>query len=246
VQVAGAIARYRAREEHAFYLAMSGVFLLLVLVGFCPSYYFRGRVPPHGPLVPMTPLVHLHALLFSSWVVLYAVQTALVARRRITVHRLLGVLGVLLASAMVVVGTLTALHQAARGSGPPSVPPLVWLAVPLLDIPVFAVLAGWAVLSRRTPQVHKRLMLITMVALMSPPVARIPVPAFLPELVVNVVLPDLGLVALAAWDVRSRGALHPVTLLAGSVLVAGQVLRVPLSGTEPWLHFERWAVSLVA
>lgn len=246
MQVSGSIARSTLKEERAFFVGMGGAFVLFVLLGFGPSYFLRGRVTPYTPLFSLTPLIHFHALLFSSWVLLYVVQTALVATRRVGLHRRLGLAGALLAPLMVVVGTLTALHQAVRGSGPPSVPPLSWLAVPLFDMPAFAILVSLALRSRRKPQVHKRLMFIASVALMSAPVARIPVPSFLPELVVNVALPDFGLLALAAWDVRSRGKLHPVTAMAGGLLVAIQILRFEIAATGPWLRFAGWAVSLVA
>ncbi len=245
MQVSPPLARSRTLEERTFFVGMAGVFLLLVFLGFAPSYYLRGIVKPYAPLVPPTPLVHLHALLFSSWVVLFVIQTGLVAVRRTDLHRRLGVSGAVLAVAMVIVGTLTALHQAARGSGPPVLPPLTWLAVPLFDIPVFAVLVGSALARRRKPQIHKRLMFVAMVGLMSPAIGRMPTPSFLSDYVVTFVLPDLGLLALAAWDLRSGGRVHRVTVLAGGFLVATQLLRVLIWRTAPWLAFARWAVALV-
>ena len=229
-----------------FFVGMAGVFLLLVFLGFAPSYYLRGIVQPYAPLFPPTPLVHLHALLFSSWVALFVVQTGLVAVRRTDLHRRLGVLGVVLAITMVIVGTLTALRQAMRGSGPPSLPPLTWLAVPLFDILVFGALVGTALGMRRKPEIHKRLMFVTMVALMSPAIGRMPTPSFLNDYIVTFVLPDLGLLALAAWDFRSGGRVHRVTVLAGGFLVASQLLRVVIWRTAPWLAFARWAVALVS
>src|SRR5689334_6238025 len=240
------LARTRTLHERTFFVGMAGVFLLLVFLGFAPSYYLRGIVKPYAPLVSPTPLVHLHALLFSSSVALFVLQTGLVAVRRTDLHRRLGVLGVVLAVAMVIVGTLTALHQAERGSGPPSLPPLTWLAVPLFDILVFAALVGTALAVRRKPQIHKRLMFVTMVALMSPAIGRMPTPSFLNDYIVTFVLPDLGLLALAAWDLRSAGRVHRVTVLAGGFLVASQLLRVLIWRTAPWLAFARWAVALVS
>jgi hypothetical protein len=246
MRVSPQLARTRILEERTFFVGMAGVFLLLVFLGFAPSYYLRGIVRPYAPLVPPTPLVHLHALLFSSWVALFVVQTGLVAARRTDLHRRLGVLGVVLASAMILVGTLTALRQAARGSGPPSLPPLTWLAVPFFDILVFAVLVGAALALRRKPQSHKRLMFVTMVALMSPAIGRMPTPSFLNDYVVTFVLPDLGLLALAAWDLRASGRVHRVTVLAGGFLIMSQVVRVLIWSSAPWLAFARWAVALVS
>jgi hypothetical protein len=89
-------------------------------------------------------------------------------------------------------------------------------------------------------------MFVTMVALMSPAIGRMPTPSFLSDYVVTFVLPDLGLLALAAWDLRSGGRIHRVTVLAGGFLVASQLLRVLIWRTAPWLAFARWAVALVS
>ena len=58
-------------------------------------------------------------------------------------------------------------------------------------------------------------------------------------------LADLFIVALAVWDVRSRGRLHPATLLGGIAIIASQPLRLALSGTPAWNQFAAWAVALV-
>ena len=42
---------------------------------------------------PITPLVHAHGALFSAWVLLFIMQTALVAQHRVAVHRRLGIAG---------------------------------------------------------------------------------------------------------------------------------------------------------
>jgi hypothetical protein len=57
---------------------------------------------------------------------------------------------------------------------------------------------------------------------------------------------DLFIVVLAAWDFKSRGRLHPATLVGGLVLIASQPLRLALSGTPAWLAFAAWATGLVA
>jgi hypothetical protein len=53
---------------------------------------------------------------------------------------------------------------------------------------------------------------------------------------------DLFVVALAVYDFRARGRLHPATLWGAAVVVASQPLRVWL-GLQPW--FEAFARGLV-
>src|ERR1041385_1401744 len=106
-------------------------------------------------------------------VLLFIVQVSLVAKRRVRVHQRLGIAGGVLAALVVVVGVLTALYAAAREVTPgPS--PLAFLVVPLGDMLVFAVLIGLALYFRRKLQVHKRLMLLAAINLLTPAIARIP------------------------------------------------------------------------
>jgi hypothetical protein len=58
-------------------------------------------------------------------------------------------------------------------------------------------------------------------------------------------LADLFIVALAAWDLASRGRLHPTTLWGGLAIVVSQPLRLVLSGTAAWLAFAHGAVGLL-
>jgi hypothetical protein len=65
----------------------------------------------------------------------------LIAARRADLHRRLGIGGAVLAGLMLVVGHLTAVAAARQGVTPPGgPPPLVFLAVPLGALVVFAIL----------------------------------------------------------------------------------------------------------
>jgi hypothetical protein len=56
---------------------------------------------------------------------------------------------------------------------------------------------------------------------------------------------DLFVVALAIWDFRTRGRLHPVTLWGGLLIIVSQPLRFFVSDTGLWLAFARWATGLL-
>ena len=47
----------------------------------------------------------------------------------------------------------------------------------------------------------------------------------------------LFIVALAIWDSRTRGALHPVTRWGGLALIVSLPVRLALAGTAAWLAF---------
>lgn len=235
----------RLRAERIFYSGMALVMLAMIFAGFAPNFYLRGAVPSAIPLQPMTPLVVAHGVVFSAWVLLFAAQAGLVSAGRTDLHRRLGMAGLPILLAMIVIGLFTSLHGVARASGPPIVPPLAWLAIPLLDIPVFAGLIGAALWLRRRPQVHKRLMLIAMVGMLSPAAGRLPPPPFVPVELAFFVVPDLFLLALVGWDLASRGRLHPATLIGGAILIGSQAFRLAVWQTDAWLAFAGWAAGLV-
>ena len=153
----------------------------------------------------------------------------------------MGVVGAIIAVLMVVVGTTTAIIRAKQGAGPPGgPPPLVFLAIPLADMAVFASLVGAGLSFRRRSDVHKRLMLLAMISLLPAAIARLPFdllkagpPAFFG-------LADLFLVPCLLYDLFARGRVHRATAWGGLVIVASQPLRLMIGGTDAWLAFARW------
>ncbi|MEO7673995.1 MAG: hypothetical protein ABIU09_07945, partial [Pyrinomonadaceae bacterium] len=125
------------RSDRRIFLAVAILFPVIVLIGFGPSYYVRFAFD--RPPVPSM-LVHLHGLLMTSWVVFFIAQVLLIRTKRQKVHMKLGLLGVALATLMVVVGFFTAAAAAKNGSAstPPGIPPLAFFVVPFFDIIMFA------------------------------------------------------------------------------------------------------------
>jgi hypothetical protein len=230
------------RRDRRFFTGMAVAAALTVLAGFAPSYYLKsvlGRPSVTG-LATLSPLLHLHGLVFTAWIALFLVQTRLVAVRRVAFHRRLGVAGGLLAIGMVVVGLMTAIDAARRGAAPPSGPPgLVFLAVPFFDLVVFSALVGAALAFRRRPDTHRRLMLVATLSILTPAIARLPgVIAGGP--LAFFALTDLFVVACLVYDKVTRGRVHPAFWWAGGLLLASQVGRLAISGTSAWLAFATW------
>ena len=119
-------------QDRIFYSGMAILLALTVFAGFAPTFYLRAwfDCPVYSGERTLPPLAYVHGAVFSGWVVLFIVQAALVATRRVAMHRRLGMAGVLLAAAMIVVGLRAAFGAAARGSAPPGVDAITLLAVP--------------------------------------------------------------------------------------------------------------------
>ena len=169
-------------------------------------------------------------------------QPALVAVRRTDLHRRLGVVGGVLATAMMVMALLVTIDLGRRNVGPPGVPPLVFLVVPFSTLIVFPLLIGAALWWRRKPDIHKRLMLIGTLELTPAGIARWAVFAPYGPLA-YFGLSDLFVLAMLAYDRATRGRFHPATIWGGLFLVASQVLRIAIGGTETWQSFAKWLIS---
>ena len=52
------------RFDHLFFPGIAWIMLIIVFVGFAPSYYLAGGV--RAPLPSLA--IHIHAVLFSSWI----------------------------------------------------------------------------------------------------------------------------------------------------------------------------------
>jgi hypothetical protein len=125
------------------------------------------------------------------------------------------------------------------------VPPLQFLIVPLFDMLLLGTCVTLAIVGRSDPQAHKRWMVLATVNLLGAAFARWPGVAELANPLVYFGLADLFIVALAAWDLRSRGRLHRATLWGGLAIIVSQPLRFALSATPGWLAFAGWATGLV-
>ena len=222
--------------DRAFYSSMAISMALLVLVGFGPTFYFRslfGAPLTVSGSAELTAMTRLHGALFSVWVLLFIVQTALVAARRVAVHRRMGVAGVVLAAAMVVVGVSTAISAAARGSAPPGADALTFLVVPLFDMVLFAGFIVAAVRARRNKEAHKRLMLLAYVSIITAAIARLPgVLPYGPLMFFG--LSYIYVLVAIIYDRTTRGRIHPVYVWGGAVLLLSVPLRLAISTTAAW------------
>jgi hypothetical protein len=239
-------ARVRAPGAHdrAFYSGMAIAMALTVFVGFAPTFYLRslfGAPVSVTGATTLTPLTQIHGAVFTAWVVLFIVQTALVASRRVAVHRRMGVAGAVLAAAMIALGIATAVAAARRGSAAPGMEPLAFLVIPVFDLVLFAGFVTAALLSRRNRETHKRLMLLAYVSIIVAAFGRFPgIIAFGPPAVM--VLSLLPVVAGMIYDFVSRGRVHRVYIWGGALVALSFPGRLALASTPAWHAFAKWLV----
>lgn len=224
------------RSDRPFYTVMAAAIALTVFAGFAPTFYLRGMFETK----PLSNLLILHGILFTSWILLLFVQVRLVAAKRTHIHRKLGVAAGMLAAVMPVVGILAAIASAKKGFTPPGgPPPLVFMAIPLADMIIFPTLVGLGLYFRRRTDIHRRLMLLATVAIMTPAVARLHflrpygLPAFLG-------VTDLFVLTCIVYDRVKNGRFHPAFLWGGLFIIVSHPLRIAFAGTPAWHAFATW------
>ena len=234
---------YTQRSERRFFSGMAVAIIVIALAGFARTYFLRPVFPAPTPALPsLSPLIHLHGMLFTGWVLLFLLQVRLIATRRAGLHRRIGAAGGALAAVMLVVGVLTSIDAVSRKIAPFGMDPRRFLIVPLFAVGLFALFVGAGILARRDPQSHKRWMLLGTIAMLPPAIARWVLLLGLGPPVVFAVA-TLLLVPLFIWDWKKLGRLHPVTLWAGLILIVSGPLRLALAQTDGWLWIANWLVE---
>jgi hypothetical protein len=232
-----------------FFPGMAIAAAATVFFGFAPTYYLKSfthtAVYPTGlPVSPSLPgLVHVHAIVFTAWILLFLVQTILIAADRLHLHRRLGVTGAVLALFMVVVGVMTAIKGARDGWNPggPYPDSLAFLIVGLIDVVIFAGFVSAGLYFRRRPELHKRLMLLATVGgLMWPAITRMPYVAGQPILMFGL-LASLVL-ASAVHDFCRRSPVRLVSLWGGLLILAAFPIRVAIGLTDSWHLVAAWLI----
>src|SRR5215471_3820945 len=84
----------------------------VAFLGFAPTYW----LPLAHRTFSASPVIHFHGLLFFTWTLYFVTQTWLAASGRVVNHRAFGIVGVSIATAMVIFGvfaTVTSMNNAA-------------------------------------------------------------------------------------------------------------------------------------
>jgi hypothetical protein len=238
-------------ESRNFYMWMAGAFVLVAFAGFTPTYWAKVA----SGTFHAAPIIHIHGTLLFTWTCFFFVQTALVASGRTLDHRAWGLAGISLFTVMmcsILVGEATVLKRdEALGFGDAA---RRFAAVTLCAWPLMAAMFTLGVVNIRKPEVHKRLMVLLMVGIMTPAIARVFLTFFAPPGLAGppppfVSIPpglvaDLLLVVAMVHDWRTRGRPHPVYVYGGLALLAEQVGAVALSTTAAWMHIAKAFQSL--
>lgn len=227
------------RTDATFYLVMAIASTCLVFLGFARTYYLK----PFFGTPALRPLLHLHGVVFTVWMLIFVTQTALIASNRRALHRRLGYAAGIFACAMVALGLLVAFSAERLGHGNSLADSETVFLISLGDILTFVVFLGAGFLWRRNPEAHQRLMLLAVVAgLLSAAIPRAPLIGGHPA---AMGITGLGfLFAGPIYDLITRHRIHPAYIWGCIFSLATFVpVRIALASTPGWHHIARWLVG---
>jgi hypothetical protein len=241
-----------------FYLYLSLACLTIAVLGFVPTYWMQ---LPLGTFTG-TPLLHVHGLLFTAWLLLLVGQNWRISQGRLDHHRAWGLAGVALATMIFMIGVTTAIvglgERYAAGMAEAG---RTFLVVPLFSILVFYGFFIAAIANLRRPEWHRRFIFVATAAMLVPAIARVffiarngwapgirpgaVPPAPIGASLYAIVAANAVIVAGMVYDWRSRRRVHPAWLYGIAVFLGGAMLRGPLAGTQAWQSFADWTTRLV-
>lgn len=236
------ITHRRVFAPDARFFAITGIVMALINVGAFSFFAAMGISSFRATIA-----VHVHAILFMGWVLLFVCQVSLGAAGSLALHRKLGWLAVGWALAMVIVGTLSTIWSAQKAAVPFFFLPAQFVLMNPLSVVLFAALLSGAVAKRRDRAWHPRLIICGMAAIMGPSLGRLlPAPLLMYSMLTAVFI---GMVAFPiAGMIRDKlryGHVHPawwlglVSLLLlqlatetlGRSAIAGAIYSSVVAGT---------------
>lgn len=225
----------RLAGERRFFFGMSVVIFATIVTGFGSQLVTRRVWFTDFPWQ-----VHVHAAVFSSWMILYLVQNWLVADgSNVGLHRRLGWLGAAIAAVMVPLGLVATLMAIARGAINGVFPLGLFLALDVLHILGFGALTCAAIRLRAQPGWHKRLMLCAAVLATAPALSRLfgllPLGTSTPVAVVATL--TLFVLAGIAFDLVAWRRVHRAYWWGAGVVVLVELLVVPIGFSRPVVSF---------
>lgn len=220
-------------------------FVAILLIVTIVIYGFSHTVGD-GLLHPKKPpprILYFHAALASGWLLLLLVQTSLARLRQIRLHKSLGILGLCIGAAMPVVTLATRYVDLHAGDGAP-IDEIAFSTVTFNDMLCFSTAFALAMIWRKKPEFHRRLIYIAACCLTVPAFARMPEALVIPPwwYLYADVLVVLGMLR----DVITERRIHRVYAVGLPLLALCQASAMALFLTAPsgWIGVLRWLLNL--
>lgn len=234
------------------FVGMALWFIAIVLAGFIPDSMMKLAMIRAGARAPFPVVLHVHAVLMGSFLLLVLAQTVMVATGRCALHKQVGIAAFVLVPALVLVGLIVAptmYYQVWGGAhfGPPEVQAALAPVVPLLENilllqisagVLFAVFMTIALRARRTQSgLHKRMVFLATAVPLGAAIDRMSwLPSTMPA---SPLATDVYVLAALAplfiWDLVRHQRVHRAYWLFLGIYVPAAAM-VAAAWDKPWWH----------
>jgi hypothetical protein len=231
------------KAERIFFGGMAVLLCAVVFAGFFRTFFGAGFVEAPLP----SPILPVHGVVFTAWMVLFLAQAALVSARRVAWHRSLGIAAFCLPPLMIALGVMAAVDALGRGVRIGTLDPATSLAIPLWNITAFAIVIFAAWRARRRPDAHKRLVLLATIGLSDAALGRLPWAQMgIPTAAGAVIGLAVLILLVVAWDLLALRRVHRSTMWAAPLVFAAGAFAVPIGMTSAWHGLARFLTRVVA
>jgi hypothetical protein len=233
--------RPKGGARQRLYVAAALMTTALAVVGFWPTYFgplLSGGVPQHrtasNVFEAATSVIHVHAVVYVLWLLLFVLQVVFAASGRIALHMRVG--RWLMAYGLVLIGAglmVASEGFAARLATGDVFGAQRWLFGILRELAFFApfLVAGW--IYRHQPEIHKRLMIVATLILVVPAVGRMTFLGTPPPLWKYMVVWPLPVYMAMIHDFRTQKLVHPVYVIALVAMLAMRLV-LPFGSSPTW------------
>ena len=246
-----AVQTLRPRREFAATHPADGalflIYIALIWIGMLLG--FGGEIARHiknnDPPYPM--ILHVHSAVFVTWLLAFTAQIVLIRAGKPALHRRLGVGMAFGVGVLAVVGLLTAYTIQNLNFGTPRSDP-AFFSVQLGDVIGFVGLSVAAIVLRKRVAAHKRLMLLAILQLSTAGFSRwlggaigAAYPfgywgqSFWATFLILHLTNDVLALGIGAYDLLTRGRLHPAYVAGLAWSFGWQVTHVSLYLWPAWL-----------
>jgi len=227
----------------AQYIIIALFAIIITIIGFWQNYFgplLRGTLETHWA-------IDLHAGIFMVWLALFLGQAVIAYKKKIPKHISVGTyFGIPWGVLILIIGLFITFAVIIPGIGRDH--EVDNYAVSLLgslgDIITFGIFFFAAVIYRKKPNLHKRLMVLATVALLGAPIARLDLLSGVMGLSLFTILRLLPLIVAMGYDRWLQNKVHTVYWVGLGILFLN-ISRFFWAGSETWKEISKWMTKSV-
>jgi hypothetical protein len=231
---------YLPAPRSRYFLTAACIALAVVLIGFWKTFF----LPSFQGTFTAPAIIYFHGTLLFLWTIFLVAQSVLVRTKNLRIHRKIGFVGLGLAVGVsvstIVLGIYILKRDVAAGVGHTAVSSLVGMFTTPI---IFLTLVSAAIVYRKRPEVHKRLILLAMISIIWAAFLRFRhyfPPILYWEIIFGGIIPASMVLVAMLWEKYSVKRVHPVYFFVGLPLMAEGITEAFLFDSSGWQVVAYW------